>query len=227
MPSVTGTPSQVDAHLASGSTSVTVPSDATGAVAFWGHWAGNNGSTLNAPTLGANTFTVEFQLGEGTTPPDANGVGCGTLYNLPGTGSQTFAWAWSNAANRSEGGLIAIAWIKNHSSATRDVDCAHTTGINNPYSPISVDSQPTDLVLAFIANFSTNPSLDGSTTLLDNVALNNEVYDMTIVTAGSGSTAISASVSNYPAISGVSIVGVAQAQSTQFQARPAVIRTVA
>ena len=73
----TGTASQVDGSAGSSSTTVTVPADAAGVVAFFCHWDGGIGSLISALTLGGNSIPVLTQLGDGWDGADYSGVGVG------------------------------------------------------------------------------------------------------------------------------------------------------
>lgn len=199
--------STVDASAGNGSATVVVPDDATGAIAFWGHWDGNASSTLATLTLDGSSLTIDKQLAEGAVA-DANGVGAASLYTLPGTGARTLAWTWSAGGARSEGGQIAIIWIKNGVS-TRDAQASHSTGIQNNYGPVTVNSQATDLVLGWLVCFGggSPPDLGADATLINDLSLNSEQYDAGRFAAGASTTAVTAPVTNYPALLVISIAG--------------------
>lgn len=206
MPSRTGTASQVNGSAASGSTSVTVPADATAAVAFWSHFNSLGASTLSTKTLGGNAFTTLSENACKTPTADSTGVGVAILETLPGTGSQTFAWAWSDSDARDEGGEIALVWIKDHNAgdAVRDSDVNSNTGTGVSAS-ITIDSLTTDLVLGFGQSFTpTNPATTG-TAFISNVTVNSEIYDATEVTAGAATTSISVTNGDYVTVAGVSL----------------------
>lgn len=216
MPSRTGTASQVDASAGNGSTSVTVPADATMAVAFWSHWDGNAGETLSGLTLGGNAFTTQSQLAEGATA-DESGVGVAVLTSLPGTGSQTLAWTWSAGGARTEGGEIVVVWIKGHNTSTpvraAGVDAA--TVSNNV--AVTISSETTDLLLAFAEDFSdTNPALDG-TVFINNAVVNSHSYDVSEVTPSAGSTTVNMTSERYSAMAAISLPVAAAGGSSSFR----------
>lgn len=199
----TGTASQVDASAASGSTSVTVPADATAAVAFWSHYDGT-GSTLSTLTLGGNSFVTQAEQGEESVAGES-GVGVAVLTDLPGTGSQTLAWAWSAGGARSEGGGVFIVWLKAVDLADPVTDAAIDSQTGGPSAiSVTVTSGASDLILAMCQSFTgTNPTIDG-TVFIDNVTVNSEVYDVSEV-AVAGATTDVAGNGDYATIAAVSI----------------------
>lgn len=207
MPTRTGTASQVDASAASGSVSVTVPADATGAVAFWSHFDGVvGGSTLSTLTLGGKSFTTQAEQGENAVSGES-GVGVAVVTGLPGTGSQTLAWAWSAGGARSEGGGLFIVWIKDVDQSTPVRNATVNAQIGGP-SAIStaVTSDPADLVLAMCQSFTgTNPTVDG-TVFINNVAVNSEVYDVSQPTTGAGASTTVNGNGDYATIAAVSLI---------------------
>lgn len=190
MASRTGTASQVDGSGGNGSTSVTVPADATGAVAFWAHFDSNGSSTMATLTLGGNSFTVRAQNAEGV-PADATGTGVATLTSLPGTGTQTFAWTWSAGGARHEGGGIWVVWIKDMdaSDVFRDADTNTQPNLTTQAS-VTIDSVTTDLVLGMGQEFDGGGSLtiNATTTFVNSVVVNSEQYDVGEWTAGAATT---------------------------------------
>lgn len=210
MPPVrTGTASQVTASAGSGTTSVTVPADATGAVAAWAQFNSLGASTLSTLTLGGSPLTTRSEIACKTPSADRVGVGVATLFTLPGTGSQTLEWAWSDTDARDEGGGIFVAWIKNFDTVTpfRDADTVNNSGSGAAASR-TVDSETTDLVLALIGSDSpTNPTLDGSP-FISNVTINSQIYDMTDVTPNATSTTVNGT-GDFPGLAVISIRGIA------------------
>lgn len=199
----TGTASQVDASGGNGSTSVTVPADATAAVAFWAHFDDNGGSTLSSLTLGSNSFSVKSQLAEGATT-DETGTGVAFLGSLPGTGSQTLAWTWSAGGARSEGGGILIVWVKDHNTAdpVRDADCdARTWDV----ATTTLTTDTTDLVLGLAQTYGDDPAISAATVFVHNWAVNSERYDAGEITAGSGTTTVTHSAANYSTVAAISL----------------------
>lgn len=202
----TGTASQVNASAASGSTSVTVPADATACIAFWSHFNSLGASTLGTKTLGGNAFTTLSENACKSPSADSTGVGVAILENLPGTGTQTFAWAWSDSDARDEGGEIVLVWIKDHNAgdAVRDSDVSSNTGTGVTAS-ITLTTITTDLVLGFGQSFTpTNPATSG-TAFVSNQTVNSEIYDATEVTAGAATTGISVTNGDYVTVAGVAL----------------------
>lgn len=199
----TGTPSQIDASAGSGSTTVSVPSDATAVVAFWSHWDGDAGSILSSPTLNGVPFTIHSQLAEGATTGES-GTGVATLAN-PATGSQTFAWNWSAGGARSEGGWIVLVYIKGCDTS----DLVRSSGVDAAISTNDVQvvltTQSTDLVLAAAQSYAPdNPSLAG-TVFINNVTFNSQIYDVSEVTAGASSTTVTMTGEYFSSMAAIAI----------------------
>ena len=110
-PTVVSVTNQIDCSAASGSVSVTVPAGATAALLFWAHYNNLGASTLSTKTLGGNAFTTQEEIACKTPASDNTGTGVAYLTNLPAAGSQTFAWAWSDADARDEGGGVFIVFL--------------------------------------------------------------------------------------------------------------------
>lgn len=212
MPAVrTGTPSQVDASGGNGSTSVTVPTDATAVVAFWAHWDGNAGSILSSLTLDSVAFTIHEQLAEGAVSNE-NGVGVATLVS-PATGSRTLAWTWSAGGARSEGGEIILVYVKGVNLADPVRDTALDAAEATDNVSVTLTTQSTDLVLAFGERFTGgNPALDG-TVFINNATLNSHVYDVSQVTAGASSTTIAMTNESWSCMAGIALKEAAAAAS--------------
>lgn len=188
MASRTGTESQVDASAASGSTSVTVPADATAVVALWAHFRSGTPSTLGSLTLGGNAFTTRAEV-ESENPDDQSGTGVATLVSLPAAGSQTLAWAWSDGIGRSEGGGIFLIWVKDvdTSDLVRDANADSEGGAST--INMSLTTVATDLVLVLVQSFfSDSDPVGPATVFLDNIHINQEGYDLSDVTAESPTT---------------------------------------
>lgn len=200
----TGTASQVDASGGDGSTTVTVPADATAAIAFWAHYDGDNGETLASLTLGGNAFATQAELGSGATVSET-GTGVAVLTSLPGSGSQTLAWTWSAGGARSEGGGLLIVWVKDVDLASLVRDSDVNAQVGSGSIAITIDSASTDLVLAFSQSFTgTNP--DGpATVFLNDWAVNSEVYDASEATPGATTTTLTCATSDYGSIAGISL----------------------
>lgn len=193
------------ASAASGSTSVTVPADCTAAIAFWAHFNALGTSTLSTKTLGGNAFTTESEIATKSPTATSVGVGVASLTNLPGTGSQTFAWAWSDSDARDEGGGIFIVWVKDvdTTSLVHHAQTGNSGGSTN--LSVTVNTDTTDLLLAFCESFTgTNPGLD-ATVFLNDVAINSEVYDLSQITPGSPTTAVNMTGESDSAMAAISL----------------------
>jgi hypothetical protein len=203
----TGTASQVDASAGNSSTSVTVPADAECAVAFWTHFD-DNGSTLATLTLGGNSFfatAFDFQLSVIDAATAEPGGGVAFLDDIPGTGTQTLAWTWSNGGARAEGGGIWIVWVKGQDATTpvRDLDADQGQSTTNVEA--TVDSQTTDLVLAMAQSTGVTPGVNG-TKFVSDVSINSESYDLSEITAGASSTVATMTGENYSVIAAISLM---------------------
>lgn len=202
-PAVVGTISQVNASAASGSTSVTVPDNATGVVALWSGWRSGSSGTLSTNTLGGNAFTTRAEKAS-DIPADAPGCGVATLTSLPAAGSQTFAWAWSDGLARTEGGGIFLIWVRNINTSDifRDADVDSKAGSNAV--SVTIDSLATDLVLSLGQAFGTAFST-ADTILLDNIAVNSEHYDIGQYIAGASTTTCGLSAYDYSSVAAISL----------------------
>lgn len=171
---------QVDASGAqSGSGPVTVPADAEGVVLLWCQYDGNSNSVLATATLGGASILagVGGQQGDGAQSSDTTGIGVFALAPLPGTGSQTFAWAWSGTGGaRSEGGAIFLVWIKGIDTAdyARDFDVDSQVGGNAPQ--LTLDGIPTDLTVILYQKFNVLPDGPMPAYILASATVNSEGY---------------------------------------------------
>jgi hypothetical protein len=200
-PSRTGTASQVDASGGNGSTSVTVPADATAVVAFWAHWDNDGGSTLSALTLGGAGFSIRAQVSE-----DGGIVGTGVAtLESPSTGSQTCAWTWSAGGARAEGGWIVLVYVKdaNIGDVYRAADVDQQAATNNV--EVTIASALTDLVLAAAQSFNADTPAISGTVFINNAALNSELYDLSEVTAGASTTTVTMTGENYSSMAVISL----------------------
>lgn len=202
--SVTGSVSEVDGSAGDGSTTVMVPADATAAIAFWAHFDSNGGSTLATLTLAGSGFSTQAEIAEGALT-DQTGTGVAILTSLPGTGSQTLAWTWSAGSTRTEGGGIFIVWVKAAGTVTpRNANLDADVGGSGV--TCDVTSEPTDLVLAMAQSFGGDPAIVASTVLVDFAPINQEGYDVGVVTTGAGAaTTCTLSAPNYSTIAGISL----------------------
>lgn len=232
MPSRTGTASQVDASGGDGSTSVTVPADATAAVAFWAQYDGTSANEYLATlTLGGNAFTIQEQINEGSqSPADNTGTGVATLTNLPGAGAQTLAWTYNAGGARQEGGGLLIVWAKdvNLADLVRDTACAAANG-GFPLMLQSVDltTASDDLVLGFIQSYSQDPIISGATTeFVNDWVVNLEHYDAgEFAPEVDNTTTITHTYGNYSTIAAISLKAATAAEKqTSYYRR---MRTIA
>jgi hypothetical protein len=200
----TGTASQVNASGGDGSTSVTVPSDATAVVALWAHYDSNGGTTLSSLTLNGVGFTIQEQIAEGATT-DETGTGVATLNN-PATGSQTFAWTWSGGGARAEGGWIVLVYVKDVDLASLVRDTATDAQLgSNDCSVQLTNIETTDLLLAAAQSFTgTNPALDG-TVFINDAGLNSENYDVSEATGQSGTVTVNMTGENYSSMVAIAL----------------------
>lgn len=204
----TGTASQVDASAGSGSTSVTVPADATAAIAFWTDYNALGISTLSTLTLGGNSFTTAAENATKDPNSDTNGVGVASLETLPGSGSQTLAWAWSDTDARDEGGGIIVVWVKDVDTGDlvrdADVDFAGIGGAGT--RSVTITTNSTDLVLAVGQRYNADVAIDAATTFVDNFVNNIEHYDAGEYTAGASTTTCQTTgTANYDTIAAISL----------------------
>ncbi len=202
-PSRTGTASQINGGGGNGSTTVTVPSDCTCIVALWSHFDDNGGSILASLSLDGDDFSILAQIAENS---DMSGVGCGVLVN-PSIGEQTFTWNWSGGGARADGGQIVLVYLKdvNLASPIRDADLDR--GVGGEGMSVTLDSHPTDIIIALASNFNngTNPDL-GGTVFISNANTNNELYDASQITpSGGSSTVVSNSVTYFATLAAVSV----------------------
>ncbi len=203
MGSKTGTAIEVDASAGNGSTSVTVPSDATAVIAFWSHFDTNGGSILATLSLNGAAFLTRAQLAEGAVT-DECGVGVATLPN-PATGAQTLAWTWSAGGARAEGGKIILVCVKtvDTSNLVRAAGVDAATASTNV--AVTLATETTDLLLAMCQSFTgTNPALDGSVFINDAV-LNSEIYDVSEVTPSATSTTVNMTGESYSSMAAISL----------------------
>lgn len=205
VPTRTGTASEVDASAGNGSTSVTVPSDATAVIAFADHWDDNGSSTLSGLTLNSVSFIERSQVAEVS---DQNGVYVGTLVN-PSTGTQTLAWTWSAGGARTEGGKIVLIYVKGVDTADLVRASAVDTATNTDNVTVTVSSSTTDLVLAFAESFTpTNPAIDG-TVFINNSALNSHIYDVSEIAGATTSVTVNMTNESFSSMAAISIKEVA------------------
>jgi len=200
----TGTQSAVAGQAASGSTSVTVPSDCNLVVAFWLHYHTGAGTTLSTSTLNSVSFTTQSESGDSFPASQEHpGIGVATLAN-PATGSQTYAWAWSSGTACAFGGRIYLVYCKDAytTDPVDDADNVSETSTNN--AEITLTTVSTDFVLAFCGVYSSTPALDG-TVFVDNGVYSSVTHDMSEVTAGASSTTIGMTGESYTGMAAIAL----------------------
>jgi hypothetical protein len=145
----TGTPTQYDLGVANtGSTTITVPADATFAVCgVTGFLATANLFTGAAGSL--KLATVNFTNVAGG---DSNtGMYLGGLFYLanPATGSQTVAWDWGGTTALTNGANLVCSFYKqvNGSTPVRSTSC--TQAPSNPRTTATLTAVTGDLLVAF------------------------------------------------------------------------------
>jgi hypothetical protein len=220
MASRTGTASQVDASAASGSTSVTVPANATCAVAFWAAFNNLGPSTLSTLTLGGNAFTTRSEIATKVPVADRTGTGVATLTNLPGTGTQTLAWAWSDADARDEGGGLVVVWVKDVNIAVlvRDSDVQNASTSTIP--SVTIDSIATDLVMAMAQRFGDpDPIINAPTVFVNNMNVNSEGYDVGEYVGGPSSTTCTLAAPDYSTIAAISLASLVTVTTNPYPVR--------
>ena len=213
---------RVDALAGSGSTSVTVPTDATAVVAFFSHYDAVTGAALATMTLGGVAMTDETdvlkneQMAVGDAGTNSTGVGVEYLSWLPGTGTQTFAWSWSAGGNQDEGGAIYLIWLKNVNHGTPFRDFALDSEIASTAPSVSIACKSTDLVIGYVQNFSAFGNFTGATVdtlLYTNDLYNSENVNMATLVATNGILTFSNTSPNYSTLVAISI---AARRSTTF-----------
>jgi hypothetical protein len=184
-----------------------VPADAECAVAFWTHFD-DNGSTLATLTLGGNSFfatAFDFQLSVIDAATAEPGGGVAFLDDIPGTGTQTLAWTWSNGGARTEGGGIFVVWVKGQDATTPVRDLDANQGQSSDTTNVTIDSNATDLVLAMGMATGVDPGLNG-TVFINSAVINSEDYDLSQITAGASSTTAQNTSHNYSVTAAISLI---------------------
>lgn len=212
MPSVIGSVVQVDAHLDASSTSVTVPVGAEAALAFFSFWDAANGSALASLTLGGISMTDELD----TLKPeqlevngDAPGVGIELLStSMPAPGSRTLAWGWTGSGDTDEGGLMLLVFLSAINTSTPFRDFGLAQGIGSATVETGINCAATDLVLAMGQKLSAAVSFSTANvaeTLVNDVTLNNETYDLARLVAVNGELDVGISSPDYSSLAVISL----------------------
>lgn len=184
----TGTAENLDTTAASGSVSITVPSDCTAAIVMWHHWDGDSNTTMSSITINSVAMTLDLNHDEGN-PTDTNGYGVATLAN-PSTGTQTLAWSWSAGGARDEAGFSTITYVKDVNTSDLVNAVGGAAGSDGDNVEVTINSASTDLVLSSCNTFST-PAISG-TVYMNNVDGGNgtspTLVDVAQQTAGASTT---------------------------------------
>ena len=210
-PSRTGTAVTVNISASTGSTSVTVPTDADMVVAMWSHWDDNGDSTLSTLSYDGTSFLpAEAELGDGEVNFNGSGGGAAVLVN-PSTGSNTLSWGWSSGGARSEGGALALIFYKDANTSdptgSSDVD-QNSVGNGVTASLTSVSSDSMVICFAEAYNNNTAIQIDGSaadTTIIDNVTINTHRFDVAESTGVSGAVDCDMTGESYSVIVGLEL----------------------
>lgn len=195
----TGTSAEISANLSGGSAEVNIPYDATGVVAFWSHWDEDGNTGMDNLTFKDETFTIVTQINEGAIAGEW-GVGVAYLDTLPGIGAQTFGWQW-DGTTRIAGGGIHLVFIKNAGGVR---DAAVDAGIAAANVSVTLDTETTDLVLAFGESYAVDPALDG-TVFVNNEAFAGAVVDLSEITPSAGSTTVNMTGETYSTMAAISL----------------------
>lgn len=137
MATPTGSLLQVNATADSGSSSISVPSDAEAVlVGVYGY--GPSGNRTPATRLDGAVLTIGGQAltylaGANNTPGDSDCVGMYGRATLP-TGTQTFAWNWEGSSAWGEGAQVFIRFLKDVNTAD-PFGTASAAGSNTGASP--------------------------------------------------------------------------------------------
>ena len=205
---------RVDALAGSGSTSVTVPTNAEAVVAFFSHFDAVAGAALATMTLGGVAMTDETdvlkneQMAVGDAGTNSTGVGVEYLSWLPGTGTQTLAWSWSAGGNQDEGGAIYLVWLRNVNIGTPFRDFALDSETASTAPSVSIACKSTDLVIGYVQNFSAFGNFTGATVdtlLYTNDLYNSENVNVATLVASNGALTFSNTSPNYSTLAAISI----------------------
>ena len=120
------------ATATNGSTPITVPATASGAIALWTNYHGAGvGGTLTQADIGASSMLPAESQVAAQANGDHGGAGIAHLRPVP-SGPQNFAWTWSNPITA--GGQIALVFYEDTGGGTivRDAvsDGGETSGVS-------------------------------------------------------------------------------------------------
>lgn len=139
----------------SGSTSITVPSDADFAVIGVGAWTGGARVLMPMTTLsigGVASVSVQSNNDSATDKIDLRRC------TAPPTGSQTLAWDFGGTGTITEGALIFIAFFKNVDQTSPVIGSGKGTGNVTGLGTVGAD----DLMVGFTVSFDTAATVTGS-----------------------------------------------------------------
>lgn len=152
----------VDATAASGSDDVEVPALAQAVVVFWCQGSANaDPAVMESLTLGGNNLLSQHKTEEPAVGDKPN-VGVAYTTNLPAGGTRTLAWDWESADAPTSGGEIVLVWVEEVDPATPVRDSDTDSSTLAAAVTVTVDTESTDLVLAFGQSLNTNPLLTGT-----------------------------------------------------------------
>lgn len=190
---LTGTQEFIGSSSNSGSSSVTVPSDATAVLIYWVGWESGSNISMSSLSVGGNAMTILQNLARSG---DADAVGGAILVNPP-TGSQTFAWDWTGTGALGDGGGFIVSYVKglDTSDPVRDSDVSAASDGSEIERTLTLTTNSTDLVIGIASSYATNangaPGSSGQTIALDNQSFNNVHIDLAYETGGASTTAFS------------------------------------
>lgn len=197
---------------------VTVPSDATGAVVIGSRYSDSNGRQLTGATLGTGgdqvTFTVDLATESGSSGEFVHVASAGDISALAG-GNETLALTFGGGSN----GAIYyhIVFFSGHDDT--DVVRAHDYDVytsQNDNVSTSATSSTGDLAVAYGYCYNANPSISSGYTQLAVSNASGERNRMAYKAAGSSSTAASISTNGYP----VNIIAIIKAGASEATVSP-------
>jgi hypothetical protein len=186
---------EINDNAASGSQSVTVPSDATLCVAFMGFYPTR---TFTSATLGGSSMTFEVQGADGGQVASAFWIA------NPSTGSQTFAWTYSSSFD--EGAIITLVFFKGvdtSGSVIRDSAEGGTT-------TASFDTSTDDLCVCAVSVYAEtgDASTGGQTEIYDAGTYNSQGLAIGTKDGTSGTTTMQGSGGTSESTIALSIIGI-------------------
>lgn len=187
-----------------GAQSITVPTGATGAIAFWGDYGAFSGMTGLTCTFGTPNSANRHQT------PSIGGTHNGTglwAFDVTATGSQTITPVWSNTIV--QGPALTVVFYKDLDANWKD--SARFATNHNQYAAASgsVTAETDAEILVFeTQDGGTAPSVPSGRTLVQNRsenAIGGVFY--TVNSPAAGSNSISSGNTNFPGIAIASVKG--------------------